>query len=75
MEYYVPGFHRVGFIEEKNAVAVVMSALEKKSPFTEMEIEGVNTYHEMYIGFALMVAFFLSVGLQILLESFLQSPF
>lgn len=56
LDSFVPGFHRIGFIESSNISAPVISAYNNDYPFTEMDIDGINLNHEIYVGLGLLGA-------------------
>lgn len=62
MEYYAPGFRRVGFVERNDVSASVVSALGNELPFAEITIPASGHVLKA-VGLGVMVAFFLAVGL------------
>lgn len=59
----IEGYKKIGFILEKDVVSIVNSAFASIYPFNEMIIDNVNSCHKTYICLALIVGFFISIGL------------
>lgn len=62
MNYYAPGFRRVGFVEINDVSASVESAFGNEPPFADIEIPASGPVLKA-VGLGVMVAFFLAVGL------------
>ncbi|XXG85515.1 hypothetical protein AAC387_Pa11g0577 [Persea americana] len=62
MDYYAPGYRRVGFVEGNDVSALVESAFGNEHPFTEITIPSSGPVLKA-VGLGVMVAFFLAVGL------------
>lgn len=62
MEYYAPGFRRIGFVEIKDVSASVEAAFGNEHPFAEITIPASGNVLKA-VGLGVMVAFFLAVGI------------
>lgn len=62
MEYYLPGFRRVCFVEINDVSASVESAFSEEVPFAEINIPASGHLLKA-VGLGVMVAFFLAVGI------------
>lgn len=62
MEYYLPGFRRVCFVEINDVSASVESAFSEEVPFAEIKIPASGPLLKA-VGLGVMVAFFLTVGI------------
>ena len=62
MDYYAPGFHRVGFVERNDVSASVESSFGNELPFADITIPASGPVLKA-VGLGVMIAFFLSVGL------------
>lgn len=62
IEYFAPGYRRVGFVERNDVSASVLSAFGNEHPFAEITLPSSGPVLKS-VGLGVMVAFFLAVGL------------